>query len=34
MDWDFAAATMLVVDVMLVASYILWLYMMNRPFRE
>lgn len=33
MDWDFAAATMLVVDVVLVASYVVWLYTMKRLFR-
>lgn len=34
MDWDFAAATMLVVDAVLVVSYILWLYIMKRLFLE
>lgn len=29
-DWDFAAAMMLVADAILVASYMIWFYIMNR----
>lgn len=34
MDWSFAGTTMLIVDGILVAAYLIWLYIMKRLLRE
>lgn len=34
MNWGVAATAMLIVDGVLVMSYVIWLYMMRRLFRE